>query len=85
MNTGLSRIDGNTRYCIAVPLDLLIKSSPATVVGKVRDKSGRALEFHEIVFSASVLKAKGFVVVPACDHTDKQGYCLGHPLADAGT
>lgn len=68
------------RYCVTVDVELLIRSRPDQLVGKVRNKSGRLLAFHEIVFHATVLKAKGFKVVPSCDHHDKQGYCLGHPV-----
>jgi hypothetical protein len=32
----------------------------------------------EIITHASILKAKGFEVLPTCDNHDAAGQCLGH-------
>jgi hypothetical protein len=32
----------------------------------------------EIIAYAAILKAKGFEVIPVCDHHNSKGECMGH-------
>lgn len=45
-------------------------------------ETGRELRGEEVLEMARELKAKGFEVVPVCDHHDERGHCLGHPVVE---
>ncbi|MFP2768085.1 hypothetical protein [Oceanisphaera sp. KMM 10153] len=40
----------------------------------------RSMTGEEVLQMGRDLKAKGFEVVPVCDHHDEKGDCLGHPV-----
>lgn len=41
--------------------------------------TGKTLTGEEVLKMAIDLKARGFEVIPVCDHHDEKGHCLGHP------
>ncbi len=69
-----------TTFHATFDLDALIHGGEAArMAGHVRFAgSDHWATEHEIVAHATILKAKGFEVLPACDKTDSKGNCLGH-------
>lgn len=69
-----------TTYHATFDLDSLIhRGEAAKMAGYVRFPGSETWATEaEIIAHASILKAKGFEVLPACDNHDSTGQCLGH-------
>lgn len=60
-------------------LDYILKMTPEMAGSMLKDReTGRTLRSEEVKTHAAILKAKGFEVLPCCDHHDDRGNCLGH-------
>lgn len=71
-------------YHCCMDLDFIIRCPPekAAMIAR-RPDTGIQMESHEIKAHALILKAKGFEVMPGCNHHDSRGHCLGHEKATA--
>lgn len=59
------------------------RKRPRQLDGIFADRStGKTLTGEELLEMAIDLKARGFEVIPVCDHHDERGRCLGHPADD---
>lgn len=72
--------DTRTTFHATFDLDALIhRGEAAKMAGHVRLAGADHWATEaEIVAHATILKAKGLDVLPACDNTDAKGNCLGH-------
>jgi hypothetical protein len=79
-NNTMSLSRKSTTFHATFDLDALIhRGEAARMAGYVRFAgSNHWATEPEIVAHATILKAKGFDVLPACDKTDAKGNCLGH-------
>lgn len=63
---------------VCVGLNYLTSCSLTELVGMFNDENGQTIPPEQVVAHATILKAQGFQVLPACDNHDAKGYCLGH-------
>lgn len=53
--------------------------APRRLDGIYLDRNtGRKIPGEEVLAMAIDLASKGYEAIPACDHHDAKGYCLGH-------
>ena len=67
---------------IVMSIDGALKLSDEMLDGAIIDDNGKSLSASEARKVLNDYKAKGFKVMPACDHHDERGYCLGHEVED---
>lgn len=67
----------------AFDLDYILHRCGArSMAGNVRLPGASDLATEaEVLTHATLLKARGFEVMPTCDQHDERGYCLGHKEA----
>lgn len=67
------------KYHVAMSCDGILREPPDVAGSMLIDSAtGRTLESHEVYALATIFKARGFEVIPACDNHDSKGYCNGH-------
>lgn len=67
-------------------LDYILRMTDDMAGSMLKDReTGRTLRSEEVKAHAAILKARGFEVLPCCDHHDATGQCLGHESAPPET
>lgn len=66
-------------YHVGFDLSCILNAPMDEAGAMLKDaRTGRSLPGAEAKTHAAIMKAKGFKVLPPCDHHDAEGYCLGH-------
>lgn len=67
------------RLCVALDLDYVLSLPAQQAQALLQTDDGRSLSAQEVWTHATLLKARGFAVMPlGCNNHDNQGRCLGH-------
>lgn len=67
-----------TTYHVCISIDYILNRGGAREMSGLVKIDGEEADEALILTTATIMQAKGYVVLPSCCRHDANGYCLGH-------